>query len=194
MPLTLAIKNRSAIVVATDTDGIHTHSDPYGQIVALPNRSVVLIAGNLDSVRHAVAEIAFPKVHAGLGAAGLAQLIHAALVLDVIPHLSQLKGRVEIIVAGIDPIRHTEQPGLYYFDSAQNFELTIVEGDVVAAGSTAAVASLFEGHTFSDADTNHLLVLAKECLSATKLRWPTVIGNHIELGIITPQNMRFQQF
>jgi len=194
MPLVLAIKNRDALVVASDTSAIEDLHSQFGQLIALPNRSAILIAGNLSAVRHAIADIVMPKVHSGLSAAAVAQLVQAALVLDVVPKLPELRGRVEVIVAGIDPIRHVEEPGLYYLDSAQDFALKIVPGDAVAAGSTAAVTSLLAGHSFADSGLDHLQLLAKECIASTKLRWPAALGNHLKLGVITTQNMRFQQF
>jgi 20S proteasome alpha/beta subunit len=194
MPLVLALKNRDTVVVAGDIDQPGATSSGFSQLIQLPNRSVLLIAGNLDAVRHVVTDTVIPRITSDLGAAGLAQILHAALVLELVPHLSQLKGRVEFIVAGIDPIRHIEEPGLYYLDSAQGFNLTLVKGDAVAAGSTAAISSLLQGHSFAGSTIDQLKVLAKECVSATKLRWPAALANHLRLGVITAQNTRFQDF
>jgi 20S proteasome alpha/beta subunit len=184
MPLVLALKNRDTVVVAGDIDQPGATSSGFSQLIQLPNRSVLLIAGNLDAVRHVVTDTVIPRITSD----------HAALVLELVPHLSQLKGRVEFIVAGIDPIRHIEEPGLYYLDSAQGFNLTLVKGDAVAAGSTAAISSLLQGHSFAGSTIDQLKVLAKECVSATKLRWPAALANHLRLGVITAQNTRFQDF
>jgi 20S proteasome alpha/beta subunit len=193
MPLVVAIKNRKAVVVASDIDpGDVSHQ--YSQIIELPNRCILLIAGNLDAVRPTIINTVLPKVNSSLSAAGLAQILHAALVLELVPHHDQHKGRVEFIVAGIDPIRHIEEPGLYYLDSAQSFKLEVVRGDAAAAGSTAAITSLLAGHSFADSTVDQIKVLAKECLSATKLRWPLALKSHIRIGVITSQNTRFQDF
>ncbi len=194
MPLVLAIKNHDSVVVATDTQTTAEGPSRFGQLIAMPNRAVILLAGNLEAVRHAVMDVVLPKIDAGMSAAGLAQILQAALTIELVPHLSELSGRVEAVVAGIDPIRHIEEPSLYYLDSAQDFYLKIVEGDAVAAGSTAAVTSLLAGHRFTDSSVEQLQVLAKECLAATKLRWPTALGGHIKIGVVTAKNTRFQQY
>jgi hypothetical protein len=194
MSLVLAIKNHDTVVVAADTAAPAQAPHHFGPFILAPNRSVLLLTGNLTAVEHAIMDVVLPKVDTKLPAAGLAQLVYAALTLDVIPKLATLTGRVEIIVAGIDPIRHIYEPALYYLDSAQNFQLQLIPNDAVAAGSTAAVYSLLAGHSFASSNANHLQVLAKECVAATKLRWPAAIGNHLILGVITPQNVRFQQF
>jgi 20S proteasome alpha/beta subunit len=194
MPLVLAIKNQTSVVVASDTDSPTDGAIHFGQLITLPNRTAILIAGNLVAVRHAVMDVVVPKLSHEVSAAGLAQLLQAALTLEVVPKLTELKGRVELIVAGIDPVRHVEEPGIYYLDSAAGFRLQLPPGDFMAAGSTAAVAGLLAGHRFTDSSTDHLQVLAKECLAATKLRWPTALGNHMRLGTITSQNTRLQDF
>ena len=101
---------------------------------------------------------------------------------------------MEIIVAGIDPIRHVEQPGIYYMDSAQSFALKIIDHDVAVAGNTAAITAALLGHNFSDVSTSSIKVLAKECFSATKLRWPLALQNHVRLGVITPQTTRIENY
>jgi len=195
MPLVLAIKNRNAIVVASDSEDTNTIlTTHFGQLIDLPGRCVIMLAGNLSAVRHTFEQTILPKIEASHSAAAVAQLVHAGLVLEVVPHLSELTGRVEIIVAGIDPIRHVEEPGLYYMDSAQEFNLEVVRGDAVAAGTTAAVNSLVAGHSYADSQVEQLRVLAKECLTATKLRWPTMVSNHMKIGVITLQNSRFQAY
>jgi hypothetical protein len=194
MSLVLALKNRDSLVVAADIPAAGVPAIDYGPLIQLPNRSVLLIAGNLDAVRHVVTSVVIPKITPATSAAALAQILHAALILEVLPVLSQLKGRVEFIVAGIDPVRHVELPGLYYLDSAQGFNLTLGAGDAVAAGATAAITALLAGHSFADSSIHQLQVLAKECLSATKLRWPLAVAPCVRLGIITTQRMQFQDF
>jgi hypothetical protein len=194
MPLVLALKNHDSVVVASDIDAPGASAMQYGQLMQLPGRTVLLTAGNLDAVRSLVLNTVLPKFTEQIGPAGLAQLLHAALVLGLAPNLEQMKGRVEFIVAGIDPVRHVHQPGLYYLDSAQNFNLMVVKGDAVAAGSVAAVGSLLAGRDFSQIDTPELEALAKECFSGTKLRWPGAVGAHIRLGTVTTDHLRFQDF
>ena len=191
MPLVLAIKNSKAVVVASDAE---TTAQPgeFGQMMPLRNRCVLLMAGNLEPVRQSVVETVLPKVRPDMGAAELAQLLNAAMVMEVVPHLPDLKGRIELIVAGIDPVRHVEELSLYYMDSARDFHLEIVSGYAVAAGATAAITSLLAGHDFSEASTDQLKVLAKECLSSTKMRWPAALGNHVTLGVVTPQATQIQ--
>jgi 20S proteasome alpha/beta subunit len=190
MPLVIAIKNQDAIVVACDTDNTSFDSE-YSEMTVMANRSVLLIAGNTEGVRTAITKV-FPQVTASMSAAALAQLVQASLVLEVVPHLANLKGRAEIVVAGFDPLRHGQAPGLYYMDSAQDFYLKIIEGDAVVGGATAAVTSLLAGHDFSDANSAHLKVLAKECISATKLRWPGAVKSHINLGVVTTASIQVQ--
>jgi 20S proteasome alpha/beta subunit len=186
MGLVLAIKNKSALVVASDLAG-GAKAKPFGQLIPLKNRTVLLIAGNLAAVEHAVTKTFIPKLKDTDSAAAAAQILQAALVVEIVPKLDQLKGRVEFIVAGIDPIRHVEQPSLYYLDSAQEFHLETVDGDAAAAGSTAAISSLLAGHSYADASVEQLKVLAKECLAATKLRWPAALATPVRLAVITSQ-------
>lgn len=194
MPLVLAIKNHDSIVVASDTNTLDDTQSHFGQLIMLPNRCVLLLAGNLAAIRNTVEYTIVPKIDQTHSAAAVAQITQAALTLEVVPHLAELTGRVEIIVAGIDPIRHVEEPGLYYLDSAQGFTLQIPPGDAVAGGTTAAITSLLAGHSYGTASVDQLKVLAKECLSATKLRWPTMLGSHMKIGVITNQNTRFQMY
>jgi hypothetical protein len=193
MSLVLAIKNRHSVVVASDLDPAQDN-DGFGQFIRLPGRKVLLVTGNLEAVRHTVTQTLLPKIDAQTSAAAVAQILQAALVLEVVPTLSQMKGRVEFIVAGIDPVRHTEELGLYYLDSAQDFYLKIVEGDAVAAGATAAATSLLQGRSFSDDPVEQLKTLAKDCLASTKLRWPGAVSSHVRLGVIMTQNIQIEDF
>ena len=139
MPLVLALKNRQQIVVASDSPVFgHASTEWFGALMPLPNRCALLLSGNIEAIRSVVMETVLPHVTPAMGAAALAQVMHAALVLEVVPKLARTKGRIEVIVAGIDPVRHIEQPGLYYLDSAQDFRLQVVTGDAVMAGATAA--------------------------------------------------------
>jgi hypothetical protein len=108
MSLVLAIKNRQAIVVASDTDGT-IHDAAFGELMPLSKGAVLLAAGNLEAVRPAIMRLV-PKLSPDAGAATLARLIQAELIVEVVPNLTQLKGRVELIVAGFDPIRHVQEP------------------------------------------------------------------------------------
>jgi len=192
MSLVVAIKNLDTIVVASDTNVTAHQPGSYGQLMALPNHCVLLMAGNIEAVRQTITATVLPRVTSSLSAAGLADLLRAALTLELVPKLNQLKGRVELIVAGIDPVRHAHQPDLYYFDSAQEFNLKIVQGDTVAAGATATAAGLLAGHNYTEMSAEQIKLLAKECLSTTKMRWPTALGNHVALGVVTPENTRVE--
>lgn len=194
MPLVLAIKNRDSIVVASDIPSSAELPMQFSQLTQLPNRCILLAVGNLEAVRHLIENTVLPKITDNLSAAGVAQILHAALVLEIVPRLPQIKGRIEFIVAGMDAVRHIQEPGLYYLDSAQNFKLTLVQGDAVAAGSTAQLTSLFMGHSFADSTVDQIKVLAKECIAATKLRWPQILEPHIRLGVINAQNIRYRDF
>jgi hypothetical protein len=193
MALVVAIKNRTSIVVATDAPEGAADSR-YGQLMPLLNRSVLLVAGNLQAAKHTVLQTFLPRITREESAAAAAQILHAALIVEMVPHLSILKGRVEFVVAGIDPVRHTEVPSLYYMDSAQGFNLGLVQGDAVAAGSTAAITPLFSGHSYGDASIEQLKLLAKECLSSTKLRWPQALGTHARIAIVTPHRTQLMEF
>lgn len=192
MPLVVAIKNFNSIVVATDTNSKTNQPGAFGQLMPLPNHSVLLMAGNLDAIRPTITGTVLPRITPGMSAAAAAQVLHAALVMELVPKQDQFKGRVELIVAGIDPVRHVEQPGLYYFDSAQGFELQLVQGDSIAGGATAAAASLLGGRDFTDVSADQLKALAKECLASTKMRWPTALGTHVELGMVTPRTTQIE--
>ena len=192
MPLVLALKNRESVVVASDID--HATDGPigYGQFMNLPGRAILLMAGNIEAVRKPIEDKVIPKLTNSTSAAELVQLIHAALVLDVVPHLSQLRGRVELIVAGIDPVRHIEEPSIYYMDSARDFYLTIVKDAFVAAGSTATIGEVLNTQDLSDTSTEELKSLAKECLATTKMRWPEAVAPHERIGVITFNQIHIQ--
>jgi len=190
MPLVLAIKNKNNLVVATDASGPATAFERFGQFMPMSSHAALLMAGNLEAVRHAIADVVAPKVRAETSAATLAQLVQAALVLEVVPTLAQVKGRIEIIVAGFDPIRHIEDPGLYYMDSAQDFYLKIVAADSVAAGSTAAAAPLLASLSYASASVEQMEAVAKECFATTKLRWPEAVESRVRLGVISPGNIQ----
>jgi hypothetical protein len=192
MPLVLAIKNKTNIVVATDAEGLAATAEPYGQLMPVSSRTVVLIAGNLEAVKHAVVDVAGPKIQRDASAASVAQLVQAALVLDVVPNLPKVKGRVEVIIAGIDPIRHQVDPGLYYMDSAQDFYLRVVTGDSIAAGSTAAAMPILGTQVFVNTAVDQLEAIAKECFAATKLRWPDAIATRVRMAVISENNIQIK--
>jgi hypothetical protein len=193
MSLVVAIKNRSAVVAATDVPP-EARDERYGPLMLLSNGSVLLIAGNLAAMRHVVMDVVLPKITREQSAAAVAQILQAALVLEVVPRLPELKGRVEFVVVGIDPIRHTEEPSIYYMDSAQDFYLRVVQADAIAGGATASVANLLAGHSFQDSSIEQLKLLAKECISSTKLRWPGALANGVRLAIITPHRTQLMDF
>jgi hypothetical protein len=192
MPLALAIKNKTHVIVATDVDGLAATSDRYGQLMPMSSHAVLLMAGNLEAVKHAVQDVAIPQIKRDASAASIAQLVQAALVLDVVPNLPKLKGRIEIIVAGIDPIRHQQEPDLYYMDSAQDFYLRVVTGDSIAAGSTAAAGPILGMNTYSTTPVEQVENIAKECFAATKLRWPEALATHVRIGIISDTNIQIK--
>ncbi|HUD11330.1 MAG TPA: hypothetical protein VMS08_02890 [Candidatus Saccharimonadia bacterium] len=194
MSLVVAIKNKNSVIVAGDTSGIPPTPGQFGQMIVLPNRTAILIAGNLAAVKTSIEQKVMPKITPDLSAAALAQIVQAALVLDLVPHLPDIKGRVEIIVAGIDPVRHVEEPDLYYLDSAQDFYLKVVETPFVAAGSTAATLPLLTGHDYAQSTDDHLKNLVKECLSTTKLRWPESVGSHVSIATITSHNTQIENY
>jgi len=194
MSLVLALKNRDSIVVASDSAGPSDGTLRYGQFLNLPGRAILLMAGNIEAVRQPLVEKVIPKLNSTTSAATLAQLIQAALVLDVVPHLPEIPGRIELIVAGIDPVRHIEEPGIYYLDSARDFYLTVVRTNAVAAGATAVVDEVLRGQDLAASSTDALTAVAKECLSATKLRWPDAVGPHQRLGVITLDRIRILDF
>jgi 20S proteasome alpha/beta subunit len=194
MSLVLAVRNKDSIVVAADSDGSVPAPDRFGQFMQMGAKNVLLIAGNLPAVHRTIVEMVMPKISPTTSAAGLAQIVRAALVLDVVPRIAELKGRVEFIVAGIDAVRHTEQPGLYYLDSAQDFYLKIVNAYGLAAGSTAEALPLIEGRQLGDATPAVLTALAKECFTTTKLRWPNTVKSHLHLGVISSSNVLIEQY
>ncbi len=194
MSLVLALKNRQSIVVASDVDWPSDGMSTYSQFLNLPGRAILLLAGNIEAIRSAITRRVVPQLKPNTGAAVLAQLVHAALVLDVMPHLSEIAGRVEIIVAGIDPVRHTEEPNMYYMDSARDFDLTVVAGDYVVAGATAVAEEILHSQDLVSASTEELTSIAKECIASTKMRWPGALASHQRLGIITFSQIRILDF
>ncbi|HVQ44720.1 MAG TPA: hypothetical protein VMT30_07195 [Candidatus Saccharimonadia bacterium] len=194
MSLVLALKNRNSIIAASDSPTPTDGSLAFGQFMNVPGRAILLLAGNLAAVQRPIVETVLPKLTASTSAATLAQLIQAALVLEVVPHLAGMAGRVEIIVAGIDPVRHTEEPGLYYLDSAQDFYLQPILGQFVAAGANAAVAEVIGDQDLTAATDDDLINLAKECITTTKLRWPTSVAQHVQFGVISPVRTRILNF
>src|SRR6266567_3416216 len=99
MPLALAIKNRNSIIVASDVSSGAYNPSQYGQLMPVSEHAVLLLVGNLEAIRHAITSV-LPKVGKHASAATLAQYIQAALTVEIVPKMSELKGRVEIIVAG----------------------------------------------------------------------------------------------
>jgi hypothetical protein len=194
MSLVLALKNHESLVVASDTDHASDGTLKYGQFLNLPGRAVLLMAGNIEAVRRPIVEKVIPQLNATTSAATLAQLLQAALVLDVVPRLPEIPGRIELIVAGIDPVRHIEEPGIYYLDSARDFYLTVIRENFAAAGATAAVGAVMNGRDLASASTEELENVAKECLAATKMRWPGAVGTHQRLGVITFSQTRILDF
>jgi 20S proteasome alpha/beta subunit len=190
----LAVRNKDSIVVAADADGSAPSSDEFGQLMQLGAKNVLLVTGNIEAVHRTIVEMVLPKVTPSTSAVALAQLVQAALVLEVVPSLAELKGRVEFIIAGIDPVRHMEEPGLYYLDSAQDFYLKIVNASGVAAGSTAEALSLIKSRELSDTTQAALESLAKECFTTTKLRWPDAVKSHLRIGIISSSNVVIEQY
>jgi len=189
MSLILALKNRESLVLASDSAAT---ADRFGQMMILGQKVALLMCGNLEAIRHAVMETALPQLAPGAGPATAAQLIQAALVLEVVPKLAQISGRIELIVAGIDPVRHVEEPNLYYLDSAQDFYLTMVGSDAVAAGATAALGQILVNQNFGGHTTAEMQALAKEAYASTRLRWPAAIGQHLRMVLITPDGIHEQ--
>jgi 20S proteasome alpha/beta subunit len=187
MPLILALKNETAIVVASD--GQTDTPSQYGQFMSLSNGTVVLIAGNLAFVRQAV-ELALAKVTTSMSTAAVAQLIQASLVVGTVPHLSEMPGRTELIVAGFDTVHHRAEPGVYYLDSAQDFYLQVVDTPAIAAGATAKATELLGSYDLAGATVEQLRNVAKDCLTATKLRWPEAVSGSVKIGVLTDKGLQ----
>lgn len=194
MSLVLALKNHDGVVVASDVQQPTADPLAFGQFLNVPGRAILLLAGNIEAIRRPILDRVVPRLTPQTTAAVLAQLVQAALVLDVMPKLAQIPGRIEVIVAGIDPVRHTEEPGLYYLDSASDFHLMIVAENAIAAGSTAVAKEILASRDLSAVSIDGLTTIAKECLAATKLRWPEVVAPHQRLGIITTTQTRILDF
>jgi hypothetical protein len=190
MPLVLAIKNSNSIVFASDTDP-KEDDEHFSQCMVLPNRSVLLVAGNLAAIKPSIDRV-LSEVRHDTVTAVVAQLIQAALIIDVVPHLDKFKGRAEIIVAGLGHPRHDGTPELFYMDSATDFYLKVADSDVTAGGATAAIQVVLGTKDFQSAPMEHLKVLAKECVASTKMRWPLAVKGHIKLGVITPVGIHIQ--
>jgi hypothetical protein len=162
-------------------------------MMAVSERAILLLVGNTEGVKAPILKI-LPRIKTESAPATIAQLVQAELTVDIVPKLAEFKGRVEVVVAGLDPIRHTEEPSLYYMDSAQDFYLKLVTADAVAAGATAAVTALTAGHSYAESSTDQLKVLAKECMAATKLRWPNALKNHVHMALIARGGIQIQEY
>lgn len=193
MSLILAIQNSEAIVVACDTDD-PTPAPLFGECIVLPTGIVVMLTGNLAAVRTPLTNL-LARLHSVTEAGEVARLIHAELMISVTPQLDTFKGRLEIIVAGFDRVHRQPKPQLYYLDSAESFNLVAVKDYCVAGGATAAITALKAASPdFAGASIDQLRVLAKECMSATKLKWPRAIGSHIRIGVIAPDRAKMEMF
>lgn len=190
MSLGIALKNRSAVVIAADQSHAQLSDN---QLLTLPNRTVVMVTGTSNIVNKALTDIAFPKVDQQASTAAVAQYVHAALVLEAVPKLAQVLGRVEVVVAGIDPIRHVTEPNIYYLDSARDFYLTIA-GTAVSTGATAAVQEVLRGRQLETSTNDQLVELTKEVYAATKLRWPGAVASTVKLGVITADTLTMLDF
>lgn len=190
--LALALKNRTSIVIATDTDSTES-STALTEFNIVPDNKVLVITGNVEAVKHPI-EVALSKTDPAASVAALAELIQASLIIETVPHLAEVKGRVELLVAGFNKIHHDLEPDIYYLDSAQDFFLKPAPDDAIAAGATAALTSLFAGHSFADSTTSQLSVLVKESYSATKLRWPSIVKPHVKIGTINPTSVTVQTY
>jgi hypothetical protein len=194
MPLVIALKNQTTIVLASDSEGSPVSASQFGQLTTFSNRTAILVVGNIQAITQILRKLVMPKITPTLTAAGLAQLIQAALVLEVVPRLPETTGRIEVVVAGIDPVRHVEEPNLYYMDSAQDFYLKVVDTGYVAAGSTAEALPLLSGIDCQKLTTDRLKIVVKECFTTTKLRWPEVVASHLEIATITSQNTVLENY
>jgi hypothetical protein len=187
MSLVLALKNDTSIIMAAD--GQSEAAGTFSSFMSLPNRAVLLMAGNLEFIEDTIMSVV-PKIDLHSSAASVAQLVQAALVVDVVPHLEELKGRTEVLVAGFDQIHHQAEPGLYYMDSAQDFYLQVVSGSSVVAGATAAANEQLASYDLAGATTEQLQNLAKDCVTATKLRWPEAVTGDVRIGTLTADGLQ----
>jgi hypothetical protein len=190
--LALALKNRTSIVVASDTDSTES-TTALSEFNIVPDNKVLIITGNVEVVKHPI-EVALQKNDPSSSVAALAELVQASLIIETVPHLAEIKGRVEVMIAGFNKIHHDLEPDIYYLDSAQDFFLKSASDDALASGATAALTSLFAGHSFADSTTAQLGVLVKESYSATKLRWPSIVKAHVKLATITPTSVTVQTY
>ncbi|HEY6736604.1 MAG TPA: hypothetical protein VI322_02700 [Candidatus Saccharimonadia bacterium] len=193
MSLAIALKNETSIVLAADQTDATTPS-ATSHFITLPNRSVVIISGNRAAVEPTIYREGIMKVQDKHSSAAVAQYIHAGLMLEVVPKIAKLAGRVEILVGGIDPIRHTTEPDVYYMDSNQNFNLTIGQAAVTLAGVSAIAAQILNGQNIADQSIDQMIGLAKECFTATRLRWPTQMGPHLKIAAVQPGRMQVYDF
>jgi hypothetical protein len=194
LSLIIAFRNNESVVAASDSRTQGSDAPVFGQFMNVPGRAVLLIAGNLAAVKAPIVDLVLPKLNASTSAAALAQYLQAALVIEVVPHLADLPGRVELIVAGIDPVRHTEEPGLYYLDSAADFYLKPISGNYIAAGATAAISEVLKGRDLQAASTDELITIAKDCMTTTKLHWPQAVDQYLQFGVITPKQIRIMNY
>lgn len=188
MPLGLAFSNGQELVVGIDQspDG----NTPKARFDLLRNRTVIGILGN----RSVVENLIFDGHMDGLGehetTSTVAHYIHAKLTLKVIPSIASYQGHTEIIVAGIEPLRHVAAPRIFYFDSKSNFDLVDLQTGAVLGGDKAVATKLLTGKQFIGMNAATMTTLAKECFTATRLRWPTVMGAHLKLAFLAPHDIK----
>lgn len=189
MSLGIALKNRTSIIVAADHDDADRPS-ATSRFLTLHNRSVVIISGNRGAVEPLLLSDALPKVKDTDSTAAVAQYIHADLVLKIVPQLATIGDRVEIMVAGIDPVRHTTEPDTFYMDSAKDFSLKIGDTAVTLTGTTAVALEILKDIDIASQTTGRLIEIAKECFTATRLRWPSVVAPRLKLAVLEPRKMQ----
>lgn len=189
MALGIVLKNHTGLIVAADHTATDTPS-ATSHFITLHNHTVVVISGNRTAVEKVLFEEALSKITERHSAAAVAQYVHAALQLKVVPNLAGLSGQVEILIAGIDPVRHTTAPDAYYLDSRQSFNLVISDRAATMSGASAVAAEILGTTDVINQSLPVLKQLAIECFTATRLRWPTVVAPRLKLAVVEPKSMQ----
>lgn len=188
MPLGLAFSNGKELIVGLDQgpDG----NTPRSRFDLMRNRTVIGIIGDRSVIEPLIFDSHLDSLGEHEHASTVAHYIHAKLTLKIVPNMASYHGHTEIIVAGVEPLRHVTAPKMYYFDSKSNFDLVSIDVGVALAGDKAVAQKLLANRPVDQLDKAALTSLAKECFTATRLRWPTIVGSHLKLAYLASHDIK----
>jgi hypothetical protein len=156
----------------------------------LHNRTVISIVGDRSAIEGLIFDSHLDSLGEHEHTTTVAHYIHAKLTIKIIPNIASYVGHTEIMIAGIEPLRHVTAPKIYYLDSKSNFDLVTLDADAALAGDKLVAQKLITDRDIAHLDKAGLTTLAKECFTASRLRWPSVIGAHLKLAYLAPHDIK----